>query len=47
MLRTFERTARVHPEMVARGSDQGRRLFETAGVAGLRRGSQKGANADL
>ncbi len=37
----------VHPEMVDFGSGQGRSVFATAGVVGLRRGFQKGENAAL
>jgi hypothetical protein len=35
-----------HPEMVGWGSDQGRSISETTGVAALRRGFQKRENAD-
>ncbi|MCK5193152.1 MAG: hypothetical protein KAQ71_05040, partial [Desulfobulbaceae bacterium] len=37
----------VHPETVDFGSRQGRRIFSTAGVARLRRGSKKSENAVL
>jgi hypothetical protein len=37
----------VHPEMVDLGSGQGRREFETAGVARLGRGFQMSENAGL
>jgi hypothetical protein len=37
----------VHPEIVDFGSRQGRRIFSTAGVVRLRRGSKKTENAVL
>jgi hypothetical protein len=37
----------VRPEMVDFGSGQGRSAFETAGVAGLRRGFQMRENAGM
>lgn len=37
----------VHPEMVDCGSDQGRSIFENAGVMVLRRVFQKCENADM
>ncbi len=37
----------VHPEIVDFGSRQGRRIFSTAGVVRLRRGSEKSENAVL
>jgi len=37
----------VHPEIVDFGSRQGRRIFSTAGVVRLRRGSKKSENAVL
>ena len=37
----------VHPEMVDCGSDQGRSVLATAGVAALRRGLTKRENAGL
>jgi hypothetical protein len=38
---------RTHPETVDFGSGQGRSVFETAGVARLRRGFQISENAGL
>ncbi len=37
----------VHPEIVDFGSRQGHRIFSTAGVVSLRRGSKKSENAVL
>jgi len=37
----------VHPEIVDFGSRQGHRIFSTAGVVRLRRGSKKSENAVL
>jgi hypothetical protein len=37
----------VHPEIVDFGSRQGSRIFSTAGVVRLRRGSKKSENAVL
>jgi hypothetical protein len=44
---TFYALACARPEMVDCGSDQGRSVFETAGVARLRRGSQRRENTEL
>jgi hypothetical protein len=43
----FLNLVRVHPEMVACGSDQGRTVLATAGVVALRRGLPKRDNAGL